>query len=100
MNRSSIARHWPPSPQGKLTVAHDIREWLLCRAQQIRDDLTPRAPPGRRGLFERRLKAWSDGLPAADLEMNAANGSKGQVGYKKNLAKGTANYSWRGTTPE
>ena len=88
MNRSSTARHWPPSPQGKRTVAHDIREWLRCRAQQIRDDLTPRAPPGGRGAFERRLKAWSDGLPAADREINTGIGSKGQVGYQKILHRG------------
>lgn len=88
MNLSSIARHWPPSPQGTCTVAHDIREWLRRRAQQIRDDLTPRAPPGGREAFARRLKAWSDGLPAADREMNAGNGSKGQVGYPKILQRG------------
>jgi len=98
MNRSSIARHWPPSPQGKRTEAHDLREWLRCRAQQIRDDLTPRAPPGGRGSFERRLKAWSDGLPAADREIEQRQQGSGWL--SKNLAKGTANYSWRGMTPE
>lgn len=52
---------------------HDVREWLRRHTQEIRDDLTPRAPPGIRGVLEKRLKAWSDGLPAADRELSGGD---------------------------
>jgi len=58
---------WLKSRRGRVqTELPDIRGWLRRHAQEIRDDLTPRAPPGLGDALERRLKAWSDGLPAAD----------------------------------
>ena len=97
MNQTFTTQQCPPSPQSRRTEAHDIREWLRSHSRQIRDDLIPRAPPGDGGAFEKHvfethLKAWSDGLPAADRERNGSKGIKGQVGYQ-NILQGTANRS-------
>lgn len=91
-----------------------VRERLRHGIQRIRDDLPPRAPPyvwnwlersvlqpallrwalavvdqppeeAGSGVFEKRVKAWSDGLPAADRARILGASIRHEIGFKTNL---------------
>ncbi len=91
-----------------------VRDRLRHGIQKIRDDLPPRAPPyvwnwlersvlqpallrwalavvdpppeeAGSGVFEKRVKAWSDGLPAADRARILGAAIRHEIGFKTNL---------------
>jgi hypothetical protein len=68
MKSAAFALLNPQCGHAVQTERHDVREWLRCHEFVICDDRIPRAPPGMQGGGKERLKAWSDGLPAADRE--------------------------------